>query len=654
MRHVLMISLVTGVLAMSAIGVAAAQGDAEPQVILAPPEYELERVEIPEAGLAMLLPVDWDVEVRMEKDEFRLPPEYTDPEAIESLEIVYAEDGTGDWCSLTTYESNPLSPEEHAQWEAATMEAGSQGDLTASDSIWVIGDELGHMMELTHSSGFGAMQEFVWDLGTNRYGLLCASSFAVNRSWQKIADSVAPTDPEASVEPASVELVGDVQRVEVPKAGIAVSFPADWEVEVKMQPREVALPAEYEDAPPATEWDVIYAPMPEASGWCSLVMFTDMPMSFEEWADGFMPFPDAEVQGRPVSVDTVELPIGEAIRVHDEYVEDEFIFGTLYLFETGGSYYWLGCSQGAPAEDYWLSIAETLEPIGEETDGTTERQVVEVPEAGIAVSFPAAWTVEIEMIEKELASTDPEQAPISYLNVLYAERGDGSWCQLQRNEWAGGDLLAFADTVVKNYLAEHSDDATADVSSIELAVGDGARVELFDPAERQALLYYIFESEAALYNLACMGVAADVPVMDEIAETLAWTEPADGPPSGPGLEVESAGAVSGFGSEVEVADGLLMSADCELAAWVAFSDGTFREWVDCTLSDAPVVQPEWQGVRPDELLTVRGGECEWTSDYWTVTDGSEVWADSYELTITPDGRVFGSSVYAPEMLECSD
>ncbi len=657
MRHVLLIGLVTGVLAMTTTGVASAQDDAEPRVILSPPRYELERVEIPEAGVAMLLPMDWDVDIRMQEGEFQLPPEYTDAGPIESLEIVYAEGGTGDWCSLTSYEGNPLSPEEHAKWDRVRLETGSQEDMDASDSIWVIGDELGHMTKLTASSGIGAVQEFVWDLGTTRYELLCASMFAANPSWQTIADSIEPTDADASAGPVSIELVGELQRVEVPEAGIAVSFPADWDVEVKMEPQEVALPPGYEDAPPATEWSVVYAPMPEAAGWCSLVMFTDMPMPFEEWADGLIPSSDAKAEGRPVSVDTVQLPIGEAIRIHDEYVENEYIFSTLYLFETGGSYYWLGCAQGTPAEDYWLSIAETLEtldPLADETDGAADEQVVEVPEAGIAVTFPAEWTVEIEMTEDEFASSDPDRPPVTYLSVLYAERSDGPWCQLYRYEWAGGDLLAFADTVVENYRADHGDDATADVSSIELAVGDAARVELVDPAQGQALLYYVFESEAAIFDLMCMGAETDPPAMDEIAQTLAWTTSVDGPTPEPGVEVESAAAVSGFGGEVEVADGLIMSADCELAAWVAFGDGSFREWLDCTLSDAPVAQPEWQGVRPHELLTVRGGECEWTSDYWAVTDGSEVWANSYELTITPDGRVFGSSFYAPELLECSD
>ncbi len=156
-----------------------------------------------------------------------------------------------------------MSPEEHASGTQPRSSAAARG-TAASDSIWVIGDEIGHMMELTPGSGFGAVQEFVWDMGTNRYPLACASSFAANRSWPTIADSVERTDADASVEPETVEPTDADASVE-PTIGRADRrppahrgaggrhrglFPADWDVEVKMEPQEVALPSEYEDAPP--------------------------------------------------------------------------------------------------------------------------------------------------------------------------------------------------------------------------------------------------------------------------------------------------------------------------------------------------------------------------------------------------------------------
>jgi hypothetical protein len=259
---------------------------------------------------------------------------------------------------------------------------------------------------------------------------------------------------------------------------------------------------------------------------------------------------------------------------------------------------------------------------------------------------------------EDLVVREDDQPPVRYWGLLRGERDDGLYCELDRYEWVSGDLQGYAEAVAVSYVERHDEAAASDVAMIDLAVGAVAQVEVADDAAGDAIAWYIFETEDSLFNLGCQG---DEPgethaVAAEIASTLAFTdsvvEPEPAPDVEPAPEIASAGAVGGFRSEVEVADGLLMSADCDVAAWVTYSDGTFREWVDCRLSDAPVGDPEWQGVRPDEPLTVTGGACEWTSDYWTVTDGSEVWATSYELTVTPEGRVFGSSFYASDLLEC--
>ena len=55
---------------------------------------------------------------------------------------------------------------------------------------------------------------------------------------------------------------------------------------------------------------------------------------------------------------------------------------------------------------------------------------------------------------------------------------------------------------------------------------------------------------------------------------------------------------------------------------------------------------------PTEEVSLFGGRCEWTSDYWTVTDGSEVYARSWHITVTAEGQVIGVSRYGPELLEC--
>lgn len=42
----------------------------------------------------------------------------------------------------------------------------------------------------------------------------------------------------------------------------------------------------------------------------------------------------------------------------------------------------------------------------------------------------------------------------------------------------------------------------------------------------------------------------------------------------------------------------------------------------------------------------------WRSDYWYQTDRSEVVASSFEITVTPTGRVYAMSTYPAEPLDC--
>jgi hypothetical protein len=37
-----------------------------------------------------------------------------------------------------------------------------------------------------------------------------------------------------------------------------------------------------------------------------------------------------------------------------------------------------------------------------------------------------------------------------------------------------------------------------------------------------------------------------------------------------------------------------------------------------------------------------------------VTDGSDVYALSYQVTVSPTGQVSGSSTYGAELLECAE
>ena len=81
-------------------------------------------------------------------------------------------------------------------------------------------------------------------------------------------------------------------------------------------------------------------------------------------------------------------------------------------------------------------------------------------------------------------------------------------------------------------------------------------------------------------------------------------------------------------------------------------DGSAQEWMSCTLSDEPVMIPENEGTAPATPVVSAGGECVWTSDYWSAKDGSEVKAAAFQVTVLPGGQVFAWSSYPAEPLDC--
>lgn len=95
-----------------------------------------------------------------------------------------------------------------------------------------------------------------------------------------------------------------------------------------------------------------------------------------------------------------------------------------------------------------------------------------------------------------------------------------------------------------------------------------------------------------------------------------------------------------------------MRADCPLLVRYLTADGSATEWQVCQLNDEPVMVPEFQGVPPTTTITYGGGECVWLSDYFGNTSGADVHAATWEVTVTPAGRVFAISTYPAEPLAC--
>jgi|APFre7841882724_1041349.scaffolds.fasta_scaffold40490_1 hypothetical protein len=98
--------------------------------------------------------------------------------------------------------------------------------------------------------------------------------------------------------------------------------------------------------------------------------------------------------------------------------------------------------------------------------------------------------------------------------------------------------------------------------------------------------------------------------------------------------------------------GSLMRAHCSALVRVERPDGSAIERQHCQLSDEPVMIPAFQGAAPDRAFIRTGGSCSWTSDYWYITEGIDVAAQSVRSIVTPSGHVFVESEYPAEPLVC--
>lgn len=172
----------------------------------------------------------------------------------------------------------------------------------------------------------------------------------------------------AAAEDAANDSGTEVQRLDVPEAGVAISLPAAWKAYVEMQEKEDwGLSDEgFADAP-VPFWKVIYAS--DGSGtWCDLTWYPSHPLALDAHAERYEALltPSHSEVERPIEVTGVELPAGAAYRF-DIYNEPSAAYTTVYLLASGGAHYQLQCVGDEPAEDGWLTVAESLEWTAGET-----------------------------------------------------------------------------------------------------------------------------------------------------------------------------------------------------------------------------------------------------------------------------------------------
>lgn len=95
----------------------------------------------------------------------------------------------------------------------------------------------------------------------------------------------------------------------------------------------------------------------------------------------------------------------------------------------------------------------------------------------------------------------------------------------------------------------------------------------------------------------------------------------------------------------------LMFAECDFVHRVVLPDGSAKEIETCHLT-GPFF--DFPGSVPDKAFGITGGACVWFSDYMTQLDGTDLFADSVRITVTPSGNVHITSTYPAEPIPLSD
>jgi hypothetical protein len=531
-------------------------------------------------------------------------------------------------------------------------------------------------------------------------GALAAVLFMAVATGVAVAEEGAAPLPSGADESIGAD-VAYYQRFEVPEAGIAVSFPPDWRVDIELERGELAL--DDPEAPGIEYWMVLYGEGPDGA-WCDIARYLYQPAPLADQAEDLAAtFREERGEDAQVSVTPVELAVGDAVRVQvDDPSEDDAT--SMLLFDSSSDRYYLSCRTGSLEDDAPATIARTLawtsadqtSPAPDAIPGATpvatdepvaptpgpsavatsiivdELERIEVVEADTAVALPRGWDVAVEMTREvyQRSSDDGAAAHVTYWDVLTAESGTGDWCGLYRYDDVPMSLDEHAAELAARFEAGLGDDSTVSATLAPIGEVIGHQIDLSSTMTLEVARTYLFEVGGIRYDLTCASQRGDTSLWPAIAASVELLARAPAEPSPPGDDGEpdippeavSWHSVEDYCTVVAVrdtsaADSLeasLMRADCSSAVWIQYPDGRFEERIRCALSDEPVDPPDRQGAPPTEVVHVHGGACEWTSDYWAVTDGSEIWASSYELAVTPEGEVSASAWFEPELLDCPE
>ena len=178
---VMAVSLSIGSASLAAAQEAASEGDPERQ-----------RLEAPEAGVAVALPAAWGAYLEMrEKEDWGLFDEGFADEPVPFWLVIYASDGDRSWCDLTWYPRHPLTLDGHAQRYEALM-TPSHSDVERPIEVTPVELPVGAAYRFDIYNEPSATYTTVYLLanGDAHYRLQCVGDQPAEDGWLPLAASL--------------------------------------------------------------------------------------------------------------------------------------------------------------------------------------------------------------------------------------------------------------------------------------------------------------------------------------------------------------------------------------------------------------------------------------------------------------------------------
>ena len=217
MRRAIMVMMAAVLL--TAAGVAAQEPASDPG-------SDPQRQEIPEAGIAVAFPSDWNVVVQMVREEAILPPELSDAEPVDLWVVVEAAASDDRACAILRYGEHPLGLDDHAAWFESSL--AEESDVTSVASVAAplpLGDavRIDAIIEDT-----GALTSYLVESDQSRYRLDCISADRPDDAWLSIAETLESIPMEQL----------DLPDADDPTLGANVDYVLDFPTVVSVVPAD--------------------------------------------------------------------------------------------------------------------------------------------------------------------------------------------------------------------------------------------------------------------------------------------------------------------------------------------------------------------------------------------------------------------------------